>query len=204
MRDASAAQWILSLIVPVHAAGSITGDLLEEAERRGTAWFWVHVVRTTIALLWQRVVRLPASMIAIAALSWLPYMTVGLAFILAGAVVAPVLSVAATFLSDHTGVGLLDLTLSTSSVRRVLAMVSTWVLAPAIVGALIARGAHGREMPVITLTGLIWVAMPIVSPFVGFGVRAGGRALPLMLICLLAGAVRERRLTLSDPSAPLL
>jgi len=50
MRDASSVQILLSLFTTPGRAESIAGDLTEEREARGSAWFWFHVCRTTFAL----------------------------------------------------------------------------------------------------------------------------------------------------------
>jgi hypothetical protein len=50
MRDASRAEALLSLFTTRERAESIAGDLAEERDVRGSAWFWFHVFRTTFAL----------------------------------------------------------------------------------------------------------------------------------------------------------
>ena len=50
MPDASPLQALLSLFTAADRAESIAGDLTEEREIRGSAWFWFHGLRTTFAL----------------------------------------------------------------------------------------------------------------------------------------------------------
>jgi hypothetical protein len=62
MRNAQAAEWILSLVTTPERAGSTIGDLMENAARRGTFWFWMGVARTTLSLLWGGVAERPGRM----------------------------------------------------------------------------------------------------------------------------------------------
>jgi hypothetical protein len=44
---------LLTLFTSPERAGSVQGDLMEEAQSRGRVWFWSQVIRTTGALCWQ-------------------------------------------------------------------------------------------------------------------------------------------------------
>ena len=66
MRDTTRAERLLSLFTSPDRAAAIAGDLTEERERRGSAWFWLHTIRTTLAL-WRNAVRdAPLSVIMLA------------------------------------------------------------------------------------------------------------------------------------------
>ena len=58
MRNAAAAEWILSLVSDNSA--STVGDLVEEASSRGALWFWSGVLRTAGSHLWRGSIRLSA------------------------------------------------------------------------------------------------------------------------------------------------
>ena len=49
MRD-NTVERLFSLFTPADRAVAIAGDLAEEREQRGWIWFWLHVVRVTLAL----------------------------------------------------------------------------------------------------------------------------------------------------------
>lgn len=57
MRD-DAVEKLLSLFTSSDRAAAIAGDLVEERERHGWTWFWLHVVRVTCAL-WRNSVAEP-------------------------------------------------------------------------------------------------------------------------------------------------
>jgi hypothetical protein len=50
MREARIAQLILSLATTPDRAASTVGDLLKEADARGSMWFWSSVFHTTGSL----------------------------------------------------------------------------------------------------------------------------------------------------------
>ncbi len=51
--DGKTAEVILSLATTPDRAASTAGDLLEEADTRGSLWFWSSVLRTAGSLLWR-------------------------------------------------------------------------------------------------------------------------------------------------------
>ena len=93
MRDASPVQALLSLFTSPDRAESIAGDLTEEREVRGSAWFWVHVFRTTSALFTNELSAAPVMTLALVALGFALF--VSLAFT----------GVAAVFLFPFIGSG---------------------------------------------------------------------------------------------------
>src|SRR5687768_10655573 len=49
MRD-NAVERLFSLFTSADRAEALAGDLAEEREQRGWIWFWLHVLRVTVAL----------------------------------------------------------------------------------------------------------------------------------------------------------
>ena len=68
MRDASRAEAFLSLFTTRDRAESIAGDLAEERDVHGSAWFWFHVFRTTFALFISALTSAPATTVVLGAL----------------------------------------------------------------------------------------------------------------------------------------
>ena len=93
MRDASRAEALLSLFTTRDRAESIAGDLIEERDVRGSAWFWVHVFRTTFALFTSALASAPVSALALGALGFVLFVTLAFA------------GVAAVFLFPFLGSG---------------------------------------------------------------------------------------------------
>jgi hypothetical protein len=52
MRPPRLADWLLQHLVPATIRDAIAGDLLEQFERRGTAWYWRQTLRAIVAGLW--------------------------------------------------------------------------------------------------------------------------------------------------------
>jgi hypothetical protein len=93
MRDPSPVPALLSLFTTPDRAESIAGDLTEEREVRGSAWFWFHVFRTTSALFTNELSAAPVMTLALVALGFALF--VSLAFT----------GVAAVFLFPFIGSG---------------------------------------------------------------------------------------------------
>jgi hypothetical protein len=53
MSKLSLSAMLLTLFTSPEHAQSIDGDLMEEARSRGRIWFWLHLVRTALALWWK-------------------------------------------------------------------------------------------------------------------------------------------------------
>lgn len=66
MCDTDRAERLLSLFTSSDRAAAIAGDLTEEREHQGGAWFWLHVVRTALALWRSAVTDAPLGVIALA------------------------------------------------------------------------------------------------------------------------------------------
>ena len=64
MRD-DAVERLFSLFTSSDRAVAMAGDLAEERERRGSIWFWVHVVRVTFALWRSAVTEAPLPVLAL-------------------------------------------------------------------------------------------------------------------------------------------
>ncbi len=93
MRDASAVEALLSLFTAPDRAESIAGDLTEEREVRGSAWFWFHVFRTTFSLFTKALASAPGMVLALVALGFAFFATLAFA------------GVAAVFLFPSIGSG---------------------------------------------------------------------------------------------------
>ena len=50
MSNTALAEKVLALFTSPDRAAAMAGDLTEEREHRGRAWFWLHVAGTTLAL----------------------------------------------------------------------------------------------------------------------------------------------------------
>jgi hypothetical protein len=53
MRNAAAAEWVLSLVCESDQACSVTGDLLEQGSGRGALWFWFSILQITVLRLFE-------------------------------------------------------------------------------------------------------------------------------------------------------
>jgi hypothetical protein len=71
MHTAPLAEWLLSRAAGKDRAAAIIGDLVEIAQRKGRAWFWLAVIRIVLAHLWR-----PALGVVLAVYStrWLNYL----------------------------------------------------------------------------------------------------------------------------------
>ena len=66
MRD-NVIETLFSLFTSSDRAVAIAGDLIEERQRRGWAWFWLHAVRVTLALWRSAAADAPARVLALVA-----------------------------------------------------------------------------------------------------------------------------------------
>jgi hypothetical protein len=73
VRDTAQAERLLSLFTSSECAAAIAGDLTEERQYRGGLWFWLHVIRTTLAF-WR-------SALTAAAIAVLTLVVVGCVFL---------------------------------------------------------------------------------------------------------------------------
>jgi hypothetical protein len=74
MRNATAAEWILTLTTTNDRAASTVGDLLEEASSRGGLWFWSSVLRTASSHLWRGLRAAPLRIVGLAFSGLLAYL----------------------------------------------------------------------------------------------------------------------------------
>lgn len=65
MPDLSLSFSLLTLFTSPERAESIQGDLMEEAQSRGRAWFWSQMIRTTGALCWKGIARSPLAILGL-------------------------------------------------------------------------------------------------------------------------------------------
>jgi hypothetical protein len=63
VRNSNIAQLILSLATTPDRAATTVGDLLEEADTRGSLWFWSSVLRTACSLCWRDFFSAPLRML---------------------------------------------------------------------------------------------------------------------------------------------
>ena len=123
MRNAAAAEWILSLVSDNSA--STVGDLVEEASSRGALWFWSGVLRTAGSHFWR-------------GLSASPRCMVGLAF----------WGVLATwFFSALFAMAIIVVRMSIASWEKPLLLVLACTAAPLLAGWKVARRSGGRDLP---------------------------------------------------------
>lgn len=54
MRNASAAEWMVSRFTSKERAASIVGDFVELESQKGAAWFWLSVAGVLLSLCWRR------------------------------------------------------------------------------------------------------------------------------------------------------
>jgi hypothetical protein len=79
MREAAPLQALFSLFTAPDRAESIVGDLTEEREVRGSAWFWFYGFRTTFALFTNALASAPVMALALVALGFALFVTLAFA-----------------------------------------------------------------------------------------------------------------------------
>lgn len=205
MPDGRVAEWMLSLVQPREHAAALAGDLLEQASERGAIWFWVTVLRTMAAFLMRSVDWSALPMAMAAAFSWLVYIpvTVIINFLLT-AVVTLVSGVAYSLTHAQTmrqlTLDILLIRFSWPSMPLIAEGTALFVLAvwgPFTVGRHVARAFAGRELLAGMVAAVVWPVLARVIPYLGRPMKAGTWAVPLLVLAVLAGAVRERRAALA-------
>src|SRR5688572_29280125 len=83
MRD-TLSEALFSLFTSLDHAEAIAGDLAEERDTRGSAWFWRNVARTVLALWARAVIEAPLTLMMLAASACVLF--IGPAFVGAAAV----------------------------------------------------------------------------------------------------------------------
>lgn len=184
MHNISLAEWILALVTSRDRAASTAGDLAEEAEGRGAAWFWSGVLRTAASLLWRQVADNPARIAGLAILGVAVYVVLGLLF----AGLSGFAFFAVAYQSGHAP--------QLDSMAWQIFFLAPMLLIALATGRMLARWAPGREAAVclgyaIAAAAFGCVSMVMVPGSVGFL----SDAVPQILV--LAGAAwgRHRRLS---------
>ena len=202
MLDARLAETIIVLVAPPQRAAAIVGDLLERVPRRGETWFWVSVVRTVVATVWQQIGEAPIRMAMNAILVWFGYMlAIAMLLLIFGASLI-MLGLGWDVLANHTAVELLarawpfatsfDADHSNALWRAVELFIAA-VLAPYLSGHRVVDLWQERAVAfTVILTG-VWLTLITVVPLVGrFGDRVGPRMLAVIVPFILCGVVQQR------------
>jgi hypothetical protein len=208
VRNGRLAQRILSLAVSSERAAAIVGDLMESAPHRGRTWFWTSLARLVAASLSADVRQAPFRFVGWAAISWLVYGVVGL--VLTGVGLAanfPLWGIASIF-SNHTGVELMtnwlgvriDWGVPAPGLMRAIELVVLAAAAPFLTGRLAACWWPQRELAAALVMSAIWPLMAVLVPFVGYRAAATIDLVPVMVTCMLLGAVWSRMRQPSPPS----
>ncbi|HEY7190271.1 MAG TPA: hypothetical protein VH436_27150 [Vicinamibacterales bacterium] len=208
MRRDRFAEGLLSLVAPADHAASVVGDLMEEADARGSLWFWQCVVRLAFSLLARDLLAAPLTLAAASVLSWFVYMAVCLVLGFGAYVIVTLIWGAAYVLSHHTGVELLtdilrlrfDWPPVPASVTSAIQVIVFFAVAPFQIGRGSAPYWRRHELTVALVMLLIWSAMAVLVPFVGVGIAATPRMMPVVLTFVLIGLLSGRRRTATPAS----
>jgi hypothetical protein len=209
VRNGRLAQRILSLAVSSERAAAIVGDLVETAPHRGRAWFWTSLVRLVAASLTEAVRQAPLRFVGWAAISWFVYGVVSLVLTGVGLAASFPLWGIASVLSNHTGVELMtdwlgvriDWGVPAPGLMRAIELVMLAAAAPFLTGRLAACWWPQRELAAALVMSAIWPLMALLVPLVGFRAGATIDLVPVMVTCMLLGAVWSR---VRQPSPPRL
>jgi hypothetical protein len=201
MRRDRFAEGLLSLVAPADQAASIVGDLMEEADVRGSVWFWQCVARLTCSLFVRDLVAAPLAMIATSALTWFLYMGLSLVLGLGGYVVVTLLWGGAYILAHHTGFELLADLLRLRFdwppipvwMTYAIQAIVLYAIAPLQIGRSSAPYWRGHELSLVLMMLLIWSAMAVLVPIVGVGITATPRMMPVVATFVLVGILSARR-----------
>jgi hypothetical protein len=201
MRRDRFAEGLLSLVAPADHAASTVGDLMEEADARGSLWFWQSVVRVAFSRLVRDLLAAPLTMVAASAFSWFLYMGLCLALGLGGYVVVTLLWGGAYVLAHHTAFELLADVLRLRfdwppiPVWTTYAIQATvlFAIAPFQIGRSSAPYWRGHELSLVLIMLLIWSAMAVLVPIVGVGIAATPRMMPVAMTFVLIGLLSARR-----------
>ena len=200
MRSDRLAESLLSMVAPLERAASAVGDLAEEAEARGAFWFWRSVARIALALLARDVGSHAFAMAASAASGWFLYMGISVVFALVGYVALTLAWGLAYVLSHHTGFELLADALRVRFDWPPIPMWAAYALQAAVFFAItpfcLGRGGasywRGHELSLVIVTLPIWLAMSVLVPFVGVGVRTTPTTVPILVTFVLVGLLSAR------------
>ena len=200
MRNDRLAEGLLSLVAPADRAASAVGDLMEDRRAHDRLWFWRSIARVACAMLVRDVGRSPLVVVGAAALSWFLYMMLSVAFALVLYVGVTLAWGLGYFFSHHTGAELLvnalrlliDWPPIPATATHALQAVAFFVMAPLQLGRWSAPHWRGRELTLAVVTLPIWLLMSIYVPFVGVGLRAAPRTMPIAVTFLLLGLLERR------------
>ena len=200
MRSDRVAELLLSMVAPPDRAASTVGDLVEEGVGRGGSWFWWSVARVASTLLGRDLVSFSVRMAASAAVGWFLYMGISIVFALVG-YVALTLAWGLTYvLAHHTGLELFADVLRVRIDWPPVPMSATYALQAFVFFGVtpfyIGRGSsaywRGHELSLVIVTMPIWLAMSVLVPFVGVGVRTTPVMVPVLGAFVLMGLVSGR------------
>lgn len=195
------AEWVLTLVTAPDRAASAVGDLMEDAVARGRLWFWVHVARTALTLLWRGLTVAPVGMTGYAVIAWFVYMLMVAILSFGGSVLVTLLWGMGYFLTHHTGLELLANLLRVrfdwpplpTEFADWVELLVIGIVAPVQVGRFTARCWPGREAAAWVVMSLLWPFMVIYIPCVGMFHRASLPMVPVIQTFVLVGMLWERR-----------
>jgi hypothetical protein len=200
MRSDRLAEAVLSMVAPAERAASAVGDLAEDADVRGAFWFWRSVARLALALLARDLVSSALAIGASAALGWFLYMGISMVFASIGYVVLTLAWGLTHILTHHTGFELLadmmrvrfDWPPIPTSAAYALQAVVFFAVTPFCIGRGSAAIWRGHELTLVILALPIWLAMSVLVPFVGVGVRTAPAMVPVVVAFVLVGLLSAR------------
>jgi len=200
MRSDRLAEAVLSMVAPAERAASAVGDLAEDADVRGAFWFWRSVARLALALLARDLVSSALAIGASAALGWFLYMGISMVFASIGYVVLTLAWGLTYVLTHHTGFELLadvmrvrfDWPPIPTSAAYALQAVVFFAVTPFCIGRGSAAIWRGHELTLVILALPIWLAMSVLVPFVGVGVRTAPAMVPVVVAFVLVGLLSAR------------
>jgi len=200
MRSDRLAEAVLSMVAPAERAASAVGDLAEDADVRGAFWFWRSVARLALALLARDLVSSALAIGASAALGWFLYMGISMVFASIGYVVLTLAWGLTHVLTHHTGFELLadmmrvrfDWPPIPTSAAYALQAVVFFAVTPFCIGRGSAAIWRGHELTLVILALPIWLAMSVLVPFVGVGVRTAPAMVPVVVAFVLVSLLSAR------------
>jgi hypothetical protein len=200
MRSDRLAEAVLSMVAPAERAASAVGDLAEDADVRGAFWFWRSVARLALALLARDLVSSALAIGASAALGWFLYMGISMVFASIGYVVLTLAWGLTHVLTHHTGFELLadmmrvrfDWPPIPTPAAYALQAVVFFAVTPFCIGRGSAAIWRGHELTLVILALPIWLAMSVLVPFVGVGVRTAPAMVPVVVAFVLVGLLSAR------------
>jgi len=206
MRSERIAEWVLSLFAPEDRAVAIVGDFIEDAGERGRFWFWLHVTRVGIALLWSNLLTAPIRMICSAMLGWFVYMAANLVLWCASFIAVTLLWGMGYFFTHHSGPGLLsdmlrlrfDWPRPPSGALHAAEIIVVWIVAPFQVGRFTARCWPGREVAAWVVLSIVWPFLSIQIPFLAISTGVTLAMLPAIQALVLLGVLWQCKATRRD------